>query len=90
MKNFVFQTVTLKAKKGHFFKGFFIQVHEADRKKQDCHKKSIGKFQVGRNFQMLLKAEMKFIICCWILILRLDSRWKFRQARQLLRKNQRN
>jgi len=43
---FVFQTVTLKAKKGHFFKGFFIQVHEADRKKQDCHKKSIGKFQI--------------------------------------------
>ena len=36
-------TVTLKAKKGHAFQGFYIQVRPVN---QDCNKKSIGQFQV--------------------------------------------
>jgi len=38
-------TVTLKAKKGHAFQGFYIQVRPVN---QDCNKKSIGQFQIPK------------------------------------------
>ena len=71
--NFFDWAVTLKAKKGHFFKGFFIQVRPESN---DCIK-SIGKFQVRRHFYETKKKNWNRINYILLLLLEIPDAFRF-------------